>query len=128
MQRHIKAVEPTAPTAEAMWNMDPQSFEAVTNTYRVWINQANRMRDETTRFVQERFTKELEAAVQLARCTNSTERLPCRRNSPTRWPQITSQKARKLSSLWAKWRKRFPRVPKPTEPITHRAQAPPRRS
>ena len=73
MQRHIKAVEPTVPTAEAMWNMDPQSFEAVTNTYRVWINQANRMRDETTRFVQERFTKELEAAAQLARCTNPTD-------------------------------------------------------
>ena len=73
MQRHIKAVEPTVPTAEAMWNMDPQSFEAVTNTYRVWINQANRMRDETTRFVQERVTKELEAVAQFARCMNPTE-------------------------------------------------------
>ena len=73
MQRHIKAVEATVPNAETMWNMDPQSFEAVTNTYRAWFTQANRMRDETMRFAQEQFTKELEAALQLARCTNPTE-------------------------------------------------------
>jgi hypothetical protein len=73
MQRHIKAVEGPFPNAEAMWNMDPQSFEAVTNTYRAWFNQANRVRDETIRFVQERFRKELEAAVKLAGCTNPTE-------------------------------------------------------
>ena len=73
MQRHMKSVELTVPNAEAMWNMDPQSFEAVTNTYRAWFTQANRMRDETIRFVQERFTKELEATVQLAGCTNPSE-------------------------------------------------------
>ena len=73
MQRHSKAVEPTVLNAAAMWNMDPQSIEAVTTTYRAWFSQANRMRDETIRFAQERFSKELEAAVQLARCTNPTE-------------------------------------------------------
>jgi len=72
MQKHSKAVEPTVPTAETMWNI-PQSFESVTNTYRAWFSQANRMQDETVRFVQERFTKELEAAAQFARCTNPTE-------------------------------------------------------
>lgn len=73
MQRHSKAVEPTVPNAEAMWNMDPQSIEALTTTYRAWFSQTNRMRDETMRFAQERFTKELEAAVHLTRCTNPTE-------------------------------------------------------
>jgi len=73
MQRHSKAVEPIFPNAEVMWNMDPQSIEAVTNTYRAWFRQANRMRDETMRFAQEQFTKDIEAAVQLARCTNPSE-------------------------------------------------------
>jgi len=73
MQRHIKAVEPTIPNVETMWNMDPQSIEAVTKTYRAWFSQANRMRDETIRFAQERFSKELEAAAQLARCTDPSE-------------------------------------------------------
>jgi len=71
----MKPVDLTVPNAEAMWNMDPQSFEAVANTYRAWFTQANKMRDETIRFVRERFTKELEAAVQLAGCTNPTEAL-----------------------------------------------------
>ncbi len=73
MQRHSKAVEPTVPNAEAMWNMDPQSIETVTKTYRAWFSQANKMRGETMRFAHERFTKELDAAVQLARCTNPIE-------------------------------------------------------
>ena len=73
MQRHSKVVEPTVRYTEAVWNLDPQSIEAVTKAYRAWINQGTRMRDETMRFAQERFTKELEAAVQLARCTNPTE-------------------------------------------------------
>ncbi len=73
MQRHSKAVESTAPNAEAMWSMDSQSFETMTKTYRAWFSQANKMRDETLRFAQERFTKELNAAVQLARCTNPNE-------------------------------------------------------
>ena len=73
MQRHVKAVEPIAANAEAMWNMDPQFIETVTNTYAAWFDRANRMRDETMRFAQEQFTKELDAAVQLARCTNPTE-------------------------------------------------------
>ena len=73
MQRHSKSVEPTLPNVDAMWNIDPQSIETVTRTYRAWFNQANKMRDETMRFAQERFTKELDAAAQLARCTNPTE-------------------------------------------------------
>lgn len=73
MQRHSKAVEPTVPTVETMWNIDPQSIEAIAETYKAWLSQANRLQDETMRFVQERFAKELEAAAQLARCTNPAE-------------------------------------------------------
>lgn len=73
MQRHVKAVAPIAANAEAMWNMDPQWVETVTKTYAAWFDRANRMRDETMRFAQEQFTKELDAAVQFARCTNPTE-------------------------------------------------------
>src|SRR5437867_2518157 len=73
MQRHSKTVHPTRPNAKAMWNMDPRAIEAASKTYRAWFSQANRMRDETMRFAQERLTKELEVAVQLARCTNPTE-------------------------------------------------------
>ena len=73
MRRHVKAVELTVPNPEAMWNMDPQAIETVTRTYRAWFNQASRMHDETLRFAHERFTKELDAAVQLVGCTNPTE-------------------------------------------------------
>lgn len=73
MQKHIKASEPTVPNADAMWNMDPQSIETVAKAYTAWLSQAKRMQDETMRFAHERFTKELDAAVQLARCTNPNE-------------------------------------------------------
>ena len=73
MRRHVKAVELTVPNPEAMWNMDPQAIETVTRTYRAWFNQASRMHDETMRFAHERFTKELDAAMQLVGCTNPTE-------------------------------------------------------
>ncbi len=75
MQRHSKTVEPAVPGAEAMWNIDPQSIETMTRAYRTWFSQANRMRDETMRFAQDRFTKEVDAAVQLARCTDPNEAL-----------------------------------------------------
>ena len=75
MHRQTKAVEPINPNVEAMWNMDPQSIETVTTAYRAWFSLANRMRDETMRFARERFTKELDAVVQLARCTNPNEAL-----------------------------------------------------
>ena len=73
MQRHTKTIEPTLPIAETMWNIDPQSIEAMTNAYRALLSQANRMQDETMRFVKERFTKDVEAVAQLARCTNPIE-------------------------------------------------------
>lgn len=75
MHRQTKAVGPIIPNVEAMWNTDPQSIETVTTAYRAWFSQANRMRDETMRFARERFTKELDAVVQLARCTNPNEAL-----------------------------------------------------
>ena len=73
MRRHSKGVEATSRNPDAMWNMDPQAIETATRTYRAWLDQANRMRDETLRFAQERFTKELDAAVRLAACADTTE-------------------------------------------------------
>ena len=73
MQKHSKAVEPTALIAETLWNMNPQSVETVTQTYKAWLDQTNKIQEETMRFAQERFAKDLEAAAQLARCSNPTE-------------------------------------------------------
>lgn len=73
MHKHSRTAEPPHSNAEVLWGMDPQSLETVTRTYRTWFNQANRMRDEAMRFAQDRFEKELEAAVQFSRCTNATE-------------------------------------------------------
>src|SRR5262245_33910468 len=67
MPRHARVAESAFPAIEAAWNMDPQLL------YRAWMNQATRMRDETVRFAQEQFTKELDAVVRLARCTNPSE-------------------------------------------------------
>jgi hypothetical protein len=73
MHRQSKAVESIIPSGEAMWNVDRHLIETVTKAYGAWFSQANRMRDETMRFAHERFTKELDAVVQLARCTNPNE-------------------------------------------------------
>ena len=113
MQRHLKAVEPAVLTAEAMWNMDPQSFEAVTNTYRVWINQANRMRDETIRFVQERFTKELEAAVKLAGCTNPTEAFAVQAEFANKMAADYFEDGQKIVELMGEIAKEISSSPKP---------------
>ena len=75
MQRHSKAVDQPIPNLELMWSMDPQTIEALSQTYRTWIDQANGMRDEAMRFTQERLTKELDAAVRLSRCMNPAEAL-----------------------------------------------------
>jgi hypothetical protein len=73
MQKHSKSVEPTVPNLETVWNIDPQAFETLNNTYRAWLDQASRMRDEAIRFTQERFAKELDVAVRLSKCTSATE-------------------------------------------------------
>ena len=114
MQRHSKAVEPTVPRAELMWNIDPQSIEAVTKPYTAWFRQAKRMRDETMRFATERFTKEIESAVQLARCTNPSDAFALQAKFTNEMAQTTSRKAKELSNSWARWPKKFPRVPSPT--------------
>jgi hypothetical protein len=73
MQKHSRTVDQSPFNAEILWGMDPQSIDAVTKACNAWFSQANRVRDEAVRFAQDRFAKELEAAVQLARCTNPTE-------------------------------------------------------
>jgi hypothetical protein len=112
MQRHSKAVQPTVPNIEAMWNMDPQSIEAVTNTYRIWISQATRMRDETMRFAQERFTKELEAAVQLARCTNPTEAFAVQAEYANKMATDYLVEGKKMVELMGEMAKKISSTPK----------------
>jgi len=75
MQKHSRTVDRNPFDAEILWGMDPQSIEAVTKACSTWFSQANRMRDEAVRFAQDRFAKELEAAVRFAHCTNPTEAL-----------------------------------------------------
>ena len=74
MQRH-KVVDPSFPDAQVMWSMAPLSFEDVTKSYAAWLSQANKLRDEALRFAEDQFTKEIEVAAQLARCTNPGEAL-----------------------------------------------------
>ena len=112
MQRHMKSVELTVPSAEAMWNMDPQSFEAVTNTYRAWFTQANRMRDETIRFVQKRFTKELEAAVQFSGCTNPTEALAVQAEFASKMAADYLAEGKKVAELMGEMAKEISSNPK----------------
>jgi hypothetical protein len=71
MQKHTRTVDRNPFDAEILWGMDPQSIEAVTKACSAWFSQANRMRDEAVRFAQDRFAKELDAAVQLARCESN---------------------------------------------------------
>jgi len=73
MQKHVKAVQPIAANADAMWTMDPQLMETVTRSYAEWFDRASRMRDESMRFAQEQFKNELDAVVQLSQCTNPIE-------------------------------------------------------
>ncbi|HEY3180656.1 MAG TPA: phasin family protein [Casimicrobiaceae bacterium] len=113
MQRHIKGVEGPFPSAETMWNMDPQSFEAVTKTYTAWFNQANRMRDETIRFVQERFTKEVEAAVKLAGCTNPTEALAVQAEFANRLAADYFEEGQKIVELMGEMAKEISSSPRP---------------
>ena len=113
MQRHTKAVEPTTPIAETMWILDPQSIEAVSNTYRAWLSQANRMQDETMRFVQERFTKELEAAALLARCTSPIEAFAVQADFAQKMAADYFEEGQKLVELTGDIAKQISSSPKP---------------
>ena len=113
MQRHTKAVKPTVLSAEAMWNIDPQSVEAVTSTYRAWFSQANRMRDETIRFMQERFTNELEAAVKLAGCTNPSDALVVQAAFANKMAADYFEEGQKIVELMGEIAKEISSGPKP---------------
>ena len=112
MQRHSKAVEPTFPNAEAMWNMDPQSIATVAKAYGAWVSQANKMRDETMRFAHERFTKELDAAVQLARCTNANEALAVQTEFANKMAEDYLAEGKRLVELMGEMAKEFTASPK----------------
>ena len=112
MQRHSRTVEPAHSHAETLWGMDPLSIEAVTRSYQAWFSQANRMRDEAVRFTQDRFTKELEAAVQLVRCTNPTDALTVQAEfASTMAAGTTSPRARR-------WSRSMGEIVKEVSPIT----------
>ena len=88
MQKHSKTVEPTLRKIEAMWTIDPHSIEAVTKAYAAWFGQAKKMQDETLRFAQDRFEKELAAAVQLTKCTTPNAKSHAARTIWTRRPSF----------------------------------------
>jgi hypothetical protein len=113
MQRHSKAVEPTIPNLEAMWNIDPQTIETLSRTYRAWFDQANRMRDEAMRFTQERFTKELDAAVRLSRCVNPTEALAVQTEFARNMAADYFAEGEKLVGLMGEMAKELTPKPKP---------------
>ncbi|MET0682283.1 MAG: phasin family protein [Casimicrobiaceae bacterium] len=112
MQRHSKAVEPISPNAETMWSMDPQSIATVAKAYGAWVSQANKMRDETMRFAHERFTKELDAAVQLARCTNANEALAVQTEFANKMAEDYLAEGKKLVKLMGEIAKEFTSSPK----------------
>ena len=112
MQRHSKAVESPVANLEAMWNIDPQAIETLSKTYRTWLEQANRMRDEAIRFTQERFTKELDAAVRLSRCTNPTEALAVQTEFARSMAADYFAEGQKIAGLMGEMSKEFSSSPK----------------
>jgi hypothetical protein len=113
MQRHGKNVEQMASIAETVWNIDPQSIEAVTTTYRAWLSQANKVQEETMRFAQERFTKELEAALKLARCTNPIEALAVQAEFAQKMAEDYLAEGQKLVEITTEMTKQISASPKP---------------
>ena len=113
MQRHGKTIEQMASIPETMWNIDPQSIEAVTSTYRAWLSQANRVQEETMRFAQERFAKELEAAVKLTRCTNPIEALAVQAEFAQKMAADYLAEGQKLVELTGEMTKQISSSPKP---------------
>jgi hypothetical protein len=95
-----------------MWNMDPRSIATVAKAYGTWASQASRMRDETIRFAQERFTKELDAAVQLARCTNANEALAVQTEFANKMAEDYLAEGKKLVELMGEIAKELASSPK----------------
>jgi len=114
MQRHTKTVEPTTPNAEAMWTMDPQSIDAVAKAYAAWFSQAKRMQDETMRFAQERFKKELAVAVQLSRCTNPNEALSVQTKFANKMAEDYLAEGQRIAELMGEIAKQISPGPKPS--------------
>jgi hypothetical protein len=96
-----------------MWNVDPQSIEAVTETYKAWLGQASRLQDETIRFAQERFTKELEAAAQLVRCTSPMEAFAVQTEFAQRMAADYIAESQKMVELTGEIAKQISSGPKP---------------
>jgi hypothetical protein len=70
------------------------------------------MQEETMRFVQERFTKELEAAAQLARCTNPIEALAVQADFAQKRAQDYFEEGQKLVELTTEMAKQISSTPK----------------
>ena len=113
MQRHSKAVEPTIRETRKRCGafgsrIDRDRGEGVW----AWVSQANKMRDETMRFAHERFTKELDAAVQLARCTNANEALAVQTEFANKMAEDYLAEGKKLVKLIGEIAKEFTSSPK----------------
>ncbi len=104
MQRHSRNVASLQPQDETMWSMAPMSFEVMTKTYSAWLSQANRLRDEALRFAQDQFTKELEAAAQLACCTTPTAALAVEAEFASKMAADYLAESQKMVDLLATWR------------------------
>ena len=103
MQRHHRNVASLQPHDETMWSMAPASFEVMGKTYSAWLSQANRLRDEALRFAQEQFTRELEAAAQLACCTTPTAALAVEAEFASRMAADYLAESQKMVDLLASW-------------------------
>lgn len=113
MQRHSKAVEPTFQKIEAMWNIDPQTIEAVTKACAAWFDQAKRMQDETLRFAQDRFEKELAAAVQLTKCTTPNEALAVQAKFANKMAEDYLAEGQRIAGMMGEMAQEISASPKP---------------
>jgi len=112
MQRHSKTVEPTTANIEAMWTMDPDSIDAVAKAYAAWFSQAKRMQDETMRFAQERFKKELAVALQLSRCTNPNEAFAVQTKFANKMAEDYLAEGQRIAELMSEMAKQISSSPK----------------
>ena len=114
MQRHSKTIEPTPSNVEAMWTIDPQSFDAIAKAYAALFSQAKRMQDETLRFAEERFKKELAVAVQLSHCTNPGEALAVQQKFANKMAEDYFAEGQRIAELMGEMAKQISSGPKPS--------------
>jgi hypothetical protein len=73
MATHSKSTSAISVNDAAIWGTNPPSMDVMTKACIAWLDQANKVNNETFRFVHDRLTKDLEAAAHLARCSEPNE-------------------------------------------------------